>query len=301
MSRSTFPPLPLGSWSDTRTTLHIWTQIVGKVRLALAHPLNHWWHVPFYVSSRGLTTSAIPHERGNFDMEFDFIDQALVIRKSGGEVRRVALVARPVAEFYQQFLAELAGLGIEPRILARPFDPSRVKSTTPFAEDRAPRVYDPEAARRFWQVLAGLEPVFTQFRGRFLGKCSPVHFFWHSLDLACTRFSGKRVTLPADADVVTRVAYSHEVISAGFWAGDDNIPEPAFYCYAAPAPEGISEEALRPGGAYWHDPTGSPMAIYRYDDFRDTDDSAEALLDFLQSSYEAGARRARWSRSALEA
>jgi hypothetical protein len=291
-----FSSLPLESWSDTRTTLHVYTQIVGKVRLALARPLNHWWHVPFYVSPRGLTTSSIPDRGGGFDMEFDFFDHALVIRTSGGEVRRVAL-GRPVAEFYRQLFAELSALGIEPKILARPFDPDRVKSRTPFAEDREPRAYDGDAARRFWKILAGIEPIFTEFRGRFLGKCSPVHFFWHSFDLACTRFSGKRVPVPEGADPVTRSAYSHEVISAGFWPGDGNVPEPAFYCYAAPAPDGLSEEKLGPEGARWND----AMALYRYEDFRSAADPREVLLDFLQTSYEAGARRAGWPRAELEA
>jgi hypothetical protein len=289
---STFPPFPLDQWKDTKLTLNLFAQIVGKVRLGLNPRMNHWWHVPLYVSSRGLTTRAIPHKGRNFELELDFIDHQLVLRTSDGDTRTISLSDKSVADFYRGVLDNLLELGIETRIVSRPFDPDKVGSDIPFALDTQHNSYDPDAVRRFWKILVGVESIFTEFRGRYLGKCSPVHFFWHSFDLAVTRFSGRSVEVAEDANPVTREAYSHEVISAGFWPGDDNVPEPAYYAYVAPEPEGLADELLLPAQAWWQDVGGSHMALYRYEDFRTEQDPAGALLNFLQSSYDAGAKLA---------
>jgi hypothetical protein len=300
MNVETFPPLPLKEWQDTKVTLHLFTQIVGKIRLALTPRLNHWWHVPLYVSSRGLTTSAVPYGAVSFEMEFDFVDHDLAIRTSRGETRKIPLMNNTVAEFHGKVFSNLRDLEIEVDILDKPFDSSRVKSEIPFTSDTTHATYDPEYARRFWSILVPIDSIMKEFRGRFLGKCSPVHFFWHSFDLAVTRFSGKRATVAPDADPVTREAYSHEVISAGFWPGDDNLPEPAFYCYVHPEPKGLPEQPLRPASASWNPQNGTHMAILLYEDLRKSADPSQALLDFLQSTYEAGAKLAGWSREELE-
>jgi len=289
-----FPPLPLGEWEDTKITVHLYAQIVGKVRLGLNPRMNHWWHVPLYVSSRGLTTGPIPHRGRNFEMEFDFLEHVLVLRTSDGDLRKLPLGGNTVAGFYHGVLDALRELDIHPRMIARPFDKDRVKSDIPFAQDTTHGTYDPEYVQRFWRILVGIEPIFRAFRGRFVGKCSPVHFFWHSFDLAVTRFSGRAVTVPDDADPVTREAYSHEVISAGFWAGDDNVPEPAFYAYAAPEPAGLRDQPLEPAGSWWQAANGSSMALYKYADFRAAPDPPAALMQFLQSSYVAAAKLAGW-------
>jgi len=289
-----YPPLPLAEWQDTKTTLHLFTQIVGKVRLGLNPRMNHWWHVPLYVSARGLTTGAIPRRGRNFEMEFDFLAHDLVVRTSEGVVRQVPLPGQSVADFYGNLQTCLNDLDIKVRLLARPFDPERVQSDVPFAEDRTHATYDPEYVQRFWHILVGVESIFRVFRGRYLGKCSPIHFFWHSFDLAVTRFSGRAAAVADDADPVTREAYSHEVISAGFWPGDNNVPEPAFYAYTAPEPAGLHGVRLLPAEACWQDANGSSLALYRYEDFRNAADPAAALLDFLQSSYDAGAKLAGW-------
>lgn len=294
------PGLPLADWQDTKTTLHLFSQIVGKIRLTMHPRLNHWWHVPFYVSARGLTTGSIPHEGGSFDMELDLLEHLLVIRHSDGRSVSVDLEGRNVSEFYGAVRAALRDLGIEMQIVARPFDPSRVKSEIPFSRDTERRTYDPEAVSKFFAILSWVDSVFREFRGRYLGKCSPVHFFWHSFDLAVTRFSGRPAPVSPDADPVTRDAYSHEVISAGFWPGDDNVPAPAFYCYAAPEPKGLADEAIRPAGAVWNDVGESHMAGLMYDDVARTGSPRETLLDFLQSTYEAAANRAGWPRKELE-
>jgi hypothetical protein len=295
-----FPSLPLEAWLDTKVTLHLFTQIIGKIRLTLTPKVNHWWHVPLYVSARGLTTGPMPYENRNFELELDLIDHHLAARTSRGEVFQIPLEGQSVAGFYEQTLDALSRIGIEATILANPFDPERVKSHEPFLTDTAHGTYDPEYAHRFWSILVPLDSIFKEFRGRFLGKCSPVHFFWHSFDLAVTRFSGRPAPVAEGTDLVTREAYSHEVISAGFWVGDDNVPEPSFYSYTAPEPEGLKQERLRPAGASWNEQNGSSMALYRYNDFRASADPRRALLDFLQSAYEAGAKRATWPRSDLE-
>jgi len=296
-----YPTLPLKEWEETKTTLHLFAQIVGKVRLTLNPGWNHWWHVPLYVSARGLTTGSIPIDDRELELEFDFPANQLAIRTSDGRHKSISLVGTSVAEFYRAVMESLAALDIQTRILAVPFDPSKTGSDIPFAKDDRHKTFDPEAVARYWQILIGVDRVFKIFRSRFRGKCSPVHLFWHSFDLAVTRFSGKLVPVPEDADPVTREAYSHEVISFGFWPGDDNMPEPAFYAYAAPEPAGLSGEPLRPGKAWWQDMGGSHMALFKYKDYRNDADPAGTLLEFLQSSYEAGAKQANWPRAELDA
>lgn len=297
MTRETLPPLPLEEWKDTKETLHLYAQIIGKIRLAHMPRMNHWWHVPFYISARGLSTGAIPHGELTFDIEFDFIDHLLVVRCSSGATRTLPLEPRPVAEFYREVRGMLESLGIPFRMIPRPFG---IPITEPFATDYTHASYDPRYARRFWDILRQVESVFRTFRGRYLGKCSPIHFFWHSFDLAVTRFSGRPAPVADGADPVTREAYSHEVVSCGFWVGDDKVAEPAFYLYAAPEPAGLSERPLQPGEAFWSNAYGGSMALLRYEDLRRHDDPARALLDFLQSSYEAAADLAQWDRDALE-
>jgi hypothetical protein len=300
LSTERFPELRLDAWEETKITLHLFAQIVGKVRARLSPKLNHWWHVPFYVSARGLTTCAIPCRDGNFEMEFDVVDHQLVLRTSSGRIDTVSLEGVSVAGFYEAVMDVLRGARIDARIVPKPFDPGRVGSDIPFAEDVTHASYDRDCVRRFWRALVGIESIFREFRGRFLGKCSPVHFFWHSFDLAVTRFSGRPAAVATDADPVTREAYSHEVISAGFWAGDQNMREPAFYTYVHPEPPGLAEQRLRPAAAWWQSQNGGSMALYRYDDFRHADDPRGALLAFLESAYEAGAALADWPRAELE-
>jgi len=223
-----WPPLPLSEWERTRDTLHIWMQMVGKTRLAFTPLVNHWWNVTLYVTARGLTTSAIPYGGRIFDVEFDFITHTLLIRTSDGASRALPLSPRPVADFYAEYAAALGALGIDLRISTTP---SEVPDPIPFERDREHASYDPEYAHRFWRVLTGVDRVFKEFRARFIGKCSPVHFFWGSFDLAVSRFSGRRAPERKDADSITREGYSHEVISCGFWPGDNNVKTATFYCY----------------------------------------------------------------------
>ena len=300
MESSALPDIPFEPWHKTRTTLHLFTQIVGKARLSLAPYQNHWWHVPLYLSARGLTTSVITVDNRSFECEFDLVNHRLFIRTSRDEQLILPLAGVSVADFYRLFVNALDEIGIRLSILARPFDPSRAGSDTPFTEDHQHDTYDPDAVTRFFHALRYIDGIFKEFRGRFLGKCSPVHFFWHSFDLAVTRFSGRSAEVAADADPVTRDAYSHEVISAGFWPGDNNLPEPAFYTYAHPEPPGLADQPLKPEPAWWQDNNGSHMALYCYDDFRRTDNPRQALLSFLQSAYEAAATCADWPRRQLE-
>jgi len=295
-----FPELPYAPWVDTKIKRHLIAQIVGKVRLRLAPPVNHWWHAPLYVSARGLTTSATPYGAGAFDVELDLHEHAAVIRTSAGDTRRVPFATGSIADFYAAFVAVLDGLGIDAAIHPRPFDPARTGSDIAFADDTTHVAYDPDRALRFWRALVGINAILYEFRGRFLGKCSPVHVFWHSLDIAVTRFSGRVAPVAPEADPVTEVAYSHENISAGFWGGDANFQEAAFYSYTHPEPEGLASEPLKPGSAWWQPQNGTHMALLRYEDFRTSGDPRAVLLDFLQSTYEAGAKRAEWPRDALE-
>jgi hypothetical protein len=290
-----WPALPLEAWQDTRDTLHMWTQIVGKVRLAQSPLINHWWEVPLYVSARGLTTSTMPYVKGLFEIEFDFLDHNLVIRTSEGTGRTIALVPRPVADFYQEVMATLRSLGIEVKIWTMPCE---VPSPIPFEKDVQHSAYDREYATRFWRILTVVDAIFQGFRSGFVGKNSPVHFFWGSFDLAVTRFSGRRAPPREGADSITREAYSHEVISAGFWPGGGDIKGPAFYAYAAPEPAGYGQSAVRPGKAFYH--SGMKEFLLMYDDVRSDSSPKAALMEFLQSTYEPGANLARWDRAELE-
>jgi len=289
---SAFPPLPLDEWRATKNTLHLYLQIVGKIRLATFPRLNHWWHVPFYVSTRGLTTRPIPYASGNFEIEFDFIEHALRILTNQGDERSFALEdGLTVADFYRQVFENLAVLGIEAKIRAVPYE---APSKTPFAEDTENKSYDKEYIERYRRILIGVNDVFEEFRGRFTGKSTPVHLFWHSFDLALTRFSGKPAPVRAEAGTVEREAYSHEVISFGFWAGDDNVPAPAFYSYTAPEPEGLTDEKLKPDAAIWNTDKGA-MALLMYEDARNAESPRETILEFLESAYQAGAKRGGWN------
>ena len=290
-----WPELPLSTWADTYATLHMWTQIVGKVRLALCPPLNHWWEVPLYVSARGLTTSAIPYGNGVFEIEFDFIDHKLIVTPSAGEARTMRLEPRSVADFYAEFESVLHALGIEVKIWTMP---QEVPDPIRFEQDRTHAGYDPQYAHAFWRILVTVDSIFEEFRSRFIGKSSPVHFFWGSFDLAVTRFSGRRAPERPGADRITREAYSHEVISVGFWPGGGDIKGAAFYAYAAPQPEGFVEHPVRPASAFYNKQMGEFLLMY--DDVRTAEFPRDTLLEFCQSTYEAGADLGNWDRRELE-
>ncbi len=288
----TFPALPLDEWEETRWTLHLYLQIIGKVRLKLMPPQNHWWHVPLYVSSCGITTRPIPYKAGNIEIELDCIEQAVRVSTSTGIGAQFYLQGQSVAAFYAKFFSTLDDLGIDVDIVAKPFG---IPITTPFAEDTEHATYEPEHVERWWRTLVALNGVMTQFMGRFLGKTTPVHLFWHSFDLALTRFSGRRAPIAEDADPVTREAYSHEVISFGWWPGDVNFREPMFYAYAAPEPAGLGDEPLSPEGAFWHAHSeNSHMALYPYENARTSGDPSAAILEFLEGVYQAAGARAGW-------
>lgn len=287
-----FPPLPLDEWEQTRNTLHRYLQIVGKIRLTCMPFQNHWWHVPLYVSTVGLRTGPILYQDITFEIEFDFVDHFVIISTSNGQAEEFPLVdGLSVSGFYHVLFDLLADLDINVSILTQPY---ALTDSTPFEDDDVHAAYDPEYVRRFWQILVQADQVFKAFAGRFTGKSSPVHLFWHSMDLAVTRFSGKLAPVREGADLVTEEAYSHEVVSFGFWAGDANLRAPAFYSYTAPEPEGLADQVLEPEAAYWKVTNGSSMALLMYDDLRQMDDPWAALLDFLESAYQAGARLAGW-------
>jgi len=290
-----WPALPLAAWEPTRATLHMWTQIVGKVRLALSPHQNHWWQVPLYVSARGLTTSAIPYNGGVFEIEFDFVDHALVIRRGDGPARLLALAPKSVAAFHAELMAALRSLGIAVKIWTMPVE---IPNPIAFDKDETHASYEPEHANRFWRALVSADSVLKEFRGRFIGKCSPVHFFWGSFDLAVTRFSGRRAPPIPNADRITREAYSHEVSSVGWWPGDAMIGAPAFYTYAAPLPPGFAEAAVRPAATKFN--TQLSQFLLMYDDARSAPSPREAVLEYCQSTYEAAANLAKWDRAALE-
>jgi len=278
----------------------MWTQIVGKIRLELTPKVNHWWNVPLYVSSRGLTTSLIAYGDRTFDMEFDFFQNQLLIRTSDPKTAAVALGPCSVADFYHEVMAALRSLGIEVHIWKMPVE---VGDPIPFDQDRLHATYDAEQVRRLWRILLSVDAVFKVFRARFVGKSSPVHFFWGSFDLAITRFSGRRAPPRNDPDPVLRKimqeAYSHEVISAGWWPGSGEIKEAAFYCYAAPTPAGFAEGTVLPAETFYHSGLGEYLLMY--DAVRQTKSPSATLVDFLQSTYEAGATAGKWDRQALEA
>jgi len=297
--REAWPPLPLDEWRDTYATLHMWTQVVGKIRLAQAPLVNHWWNVTLYVTPRGLTTGAIPHGTRTFRIDFDFVDHRLEIATSDGGRLSTALEPRSVADFHCEVMGGLEILGIPVRIWSTPVE---IESPIPFERDEEHAAYDPDAANRLWRILVQSDRVMSEFRGRFLGKCSPVHFFWGAFDLAVTRFSGRRAPdhpgapfVPLD---VVREAYSHECASSGFWPGGGPLPEPVFYAYAYPEPAGYREWPVAPAEASYT----SDLFEYAlpYEAVRLAKNPDEALLAFLQSTYEAGAELGKWDRAALE-
>ena len=300
MGSCAWPELDYSAWKETLETLHLWTQIAGKVRLKLTPWLNHSWHVTLYVSARGLTTGPIPTYDRTLEIEFDFVEHVLWMRTSDGQLRKVALRPVSVAHFYPEVMANLGALGIDVRINEMP---NEIPGSVRFPDDHSHASYDGEAVRRFHRVLLSCNEVFARFRTAFLGKASPPHFFWGSFDLAITRFSGRRAPLhsggvPGLPDAVTREAYSHEVSSAGFWPGTGLIDYPAFYSYAYASPEGFSTAKVKPGAAFWSKEFGE--FILPYDAVRTKEEPAREVMTFLQSTYAAAADLAKWDRAALE-
>ncbi len=289
-----WPPLPLAAWQDTYDTLHLWTQIVGKVRTMLSPPTNHWWSAPLYVTARGLTTSPIPFGMRTFAVSFDFINHNLLIETSDGGVKALGLFPRSVADFYQTFMRALHALAID--VAINPM-PQEIAAAIRFDEDTIHAAYDAEQVHRWWRILVQADRLLKIFRARFIGKCSPVHFFWGSFDLAVTRFSGQRAPARPKVDMVTREAYSHAVISCGFWPGGGS-QEAAFYAYAAPEPAGLKAATILPASAAYNTTFGE--FLLNYADVRAADDPDALVLDFLQSTYAAAADCAGWDRATLE-
>jgi hypothetical protein len=298
-ARATWPALPYEDWKDTYATLHMWTQIVGKVRLAWTPAVNHTWQVPFYVTARGLTTSPIPHPARSFEIIFDFVAHELHIETSDDQQEIIRLAPRSVADFYEELMARLVDLGLETRIWTMPVENPNVIR---FEQDQIHAAYDREAVERFWAALTPIDRVLKQFRAGFVGKASPVHFFWGGFDLAVTRFSGRPAPphpggIPNVGDWVMRDAYSHEVASCGFWPGNADSPA-VFYAYAYPEPPGFAEVKVAPAAAFWS--TQMKEFLLPYESVRTAQDPAAALLDFCQTTYEAAADRGGWDREALE-
>ena len=285
----TLPPLPLEEWEDTKETLHRYCQIVGKVRMEYSPYRNHWWHVTLYVTTRGLTTGPIPYADTTFDISFDLLENRLSVTTSEGGAFSFALDDLPVAEFYRRLFEGLRSLDIDASINTNPFD---LDDEHTLDTNTYHCTCNAEYVRRYHRVLMEVDQIFTEFAGWFNGKTSPVQLFWHSFDLAVTRFSGKRVHLPEGTDPVTRDAYSHEVISFGFWPGDRNVREPTFYSYTAPEPDSLTEQPLRPRAASWAPEGGT--ALLAYEEVRNSSSPRETLLEYLQSTYEAGAKTAGW-------
>jgi len=290
-----WPALPLEAWTETCDTLHMWTQIIGKVRLKLTPHLNHWWEVPFYLTSRGLTTTPMPTGARTFDATFDFIDHALILQTSDGRTEAIALRPQSVADFYHEVMATLRRLAIDVRIWTMPVE---VPAPIRFVEDRQHASYDAAFAQRFWRILLKADAILKEFRARFIGKASPVHFFWGSFDLAVTRFSGRRAPVREGADLITREGYSHEVSSCGFWPGSGSLAGPAFYSYAAPEPSDFKDARIRPASAFYSAEFSNFLLLY--DDVRAAADPRAMVLEFLQSTYEAAATLGRWDRENLE-
>jgi Family of unknown function (DUF5996) len=297
--RPRLPELPLTEWEESKTTLHLWAQIVGKIRLASTPPRNHWWHVPLYLDVRGLTTRRLHTKDGvTFQIDFDFVDHRLVVSTSAGAVESFELAdGLSVAEFDANLHALLAAQGVDVEIRESPFG---VPMTTPFPDDREHAAYDRNAVERFWRILDWTDEIFEEFSGWSCGKTSPVHLFWHSFDLAVTRFDGQPAPPLPDADAVTREAYSHRVVSFGFWAGDQNVREPTYYSYTAPEPAGLRDQPLRPVDAFWTAQGEGSLALLRYAAVRTSADPRAALLAFLESSYRAGAEAAGWDQAGFE-
>ena len=287
------PPLPIESWEETKDTLHLWSQIVGKIRMVSSPPRNHWWHATLYLDVRGLTTRRMHSPRGiTFEIDFDFVDHRLLVKTREGAVEQFDLHdGLSVAEFDEQLHATLRRLKIDVDIRETPFG---VPITTPFPRDSAHAAYDSDAVERFWRVLDWTDSVFEEFAGWYCGKTSPVQLFWHSLDLAVTRFSGARAPVQPDVDAVTREAYSHEVVSFGFWAGDHDMRVPSYYSYTAPEPPDLRSQPLHPKQARWAEVGSGLLALLQYEDVRSAPDPRATLLAFLESAYRAGAHLARW-------
>ncbi|HTB44108.1 MAG TPA: DUF5996 family protein [Acetobacteraceae bacterium] len=295
-----WPELPLAAWADTCATLHLWTQVVGKIRLAHAPMVNHWWQVPLYVTCRGLTTSPVPYGARRFQIDFDFIDHCLKIQTSNGETETIPLGPRTVADFYTEVMGRLRGLGLETRIWTMPVE---IEGAIPFERDVEHASYDPDYVHRFWRVLLQADRIFTQFRAQFIGKVSPVHFFWGSFDLAVTRFSGRvapRLTSasPNVGAWVMQEAYSHEVSSCGFWPGNGGFGRAAFFSYAYPEPEGFATAPTRPEATYYDQDLG--QFILPYDAVRQAASPDACVMDYLTSTYAAAADLGHWDRAALE-
>jgi len=290
-----WPPLPLAAWRDTYATLHMWTQIVGKVCLALTPRTNHFWNIAFQISARGLVTPILPAGTRTLTIVFDLVEHQLLICCADGGEERIALEPRTVAEFYRLFMDALHRLGVDVRIWPMPVE---VPDPIRFDRDDTHRAYDPASVRAFWQILVAIKPILESFRAEFVGKCSPVHFFWGSFDVAVTRFSGRRAPERPGADPITREAYSHEVISHGFWPGGGALAEPAFYAYAAPEPAGLKVASVQPAAAYYS--TDFNEFILPYEAVRTAPSPADALTAFLTSTYDAAAALAGWDRTGLE-
>ncbi|MGB8320658.1 MAG: DUF5996 family protein [Ignavibacteriaceae bacterium] len=285
------PLLRLNEWKETKNTLHLFLQIMGKIRLSLYPRMNHWWHASLYVSPRGLTTGPIPYHYSSFEINLDLLTHQLII-KTGSDSKVFPIhEGLTVSEFYRKIFNNLKELGIKVDIKAVPY---KCFSVEPFEEDHIHSSYNKEYIERFCRILIFINGVFEEFRGRFSGKSTPVHLFWHSFDLALTRFSGRKATMPEESNKVEKEAYSHEVISFGFWAGDDLIPEPAFYSYTFPEPEGLTYEPLEPTEAYWGSLHSSAYALMMYEKIRNSKSPAKAILNFLESTYLAGAGKAGW-------
>ena len=294
-SPACWPALPLNAWQDTRATLHMWTQIVGKIRMRLTPLVNHYWNVPLYVTSRGLTTSRIPYGERSFELWFDFIQHQLVLDTSDGISKKLPLEPIAVSDFYAKCMTMLRSADINVSIWTMPVE---IPDPIPFEKDQQHHSYDAASVQKFWRILLSVDAVLQHFRSQFIGKSSPVHFFWGSFDLAVTRFSGRRAPEKPGADPITREAYSHEVSSVGFWPGGGGIADPAFYSYMAPQPEGFRDAKVLPESSRYD--AGLGEFILMYDDVRDTATPSDTLLRFCQSTYEAGARLAQWDRSSLE-
>jgi uncharacterized protein DUF5996 len=291
----TWPEFSSPAWPDTYATLHMWTQIVGKIRLKLAPPVNHWWGAALQLCARGITTLTMPYGGGGFEMTLDFCGHELEIRTSDNRIQAVRLEPKTVADFYAETMRALSSLGITVRIWPMPVE---VPSPIRFTEDTQHKSYDAAAASIWWRAMARSADVMNEFRASFLGKSSPVHFWWGSFDLAVTRFSGRRAPSKPNADVITKEAYSHEVISAGFWPGGGAFPEPAYYAYAAPAPDGFDKARVGPATAFYSADLGE--FLLRYDDVRKAPSPRAALLEFLETTYDAGATLGKWDRKELE-